>query len=88
MILSVDWQGLGRPNAPLVSGMTEGQVANRTKEMDDPIMAVLCETCQAEITDEEAAFTVDGEVARRLDLARRAVLKVAEVGDSAQALVL
>lgn len=35
--------------------MTEGQVANRTKEMDDPIMAVLCETCQAEITDEEAA---------------------------------
>lgn len=38
--------------------------------------------------DQVLGELLDGEVARRLDLARRAVLKVAEVGDSAQALVL
>ena len=51
----MEWQVLVRPDAPLVSSMTEGEVANRTNVMDDSIMAVLCETCQAEITDEEAA---------------------------------
>lgn len=46
---------IGLPDAPLVSSMTAEEVENVTKETDDSIMVVLCETCRAEITDEEAA---------------------------------
>lgn len=46
---------MGLPDAPIVSSMTTEEVTNRSKETDDSIMVVLCETCQAEITDEEAA---------------------------------